>query len=62
MVSCVQFYVEILVGGSLGETQQTETQREITISTGSVILFPRFMPRYRTLQRALKLKKLPGAV
>lgn len=56
MVSCVQFYVEIPVGGSLGETQQTEAQRGITISTGSTLLF------LGTLQSLLSSKAAWGCV
>lgn len=44
------FYVEIPVGGSLGQTQQTEVQAKIIIFTGSVPLLPRLMARYRSLQ------------
>lgn len=62
MVSCVQFYVEIPVSGSLGETQQTGAQREITISTGSILLFPRFMLRYRTMQSLLSSKAAWGCM
>lgn len=59
---CSVFYVEIPVGGSSSKTQQTEVQREIAISTGSLLLFPRFMARYRTLLSLLSSKAAWGCV
>lgn len=44
------------MGGSLDKSQQTEVQREITVPTGSILLFAGFMPRYRTLQSLLSSK------
>lgn len=56
------FYVEIPVGGSLGKTQQTEVQAKITLFTGSVPLFPKFMAKYRSLQNLLSSRADWGCV
>lgn len=56
------FPVEMPGGGSLNKTQQTEVLSEITVSTGSILLFPRFMPRYRTLQSLWSSKAAWGCM
>lgn len=44
---------------SLGKSQQSEVQVKITVFTGSLPSFPRFMDRHRSLQ-SVKLKSQLG--